>query len=118
MKSRSSGGHPAPISISATSSSNKIRLRAPCSYAQVRFRPYLSSPPTCYSVPVSGIRDSVREVTRMKKQGQPEPKLKWLDGTLRQFSFLTALRERSQVRRTCIDTLKLYREVAAELPQA
>jgi hypothetical protein len=54
----------------------------------------------------------------MKKQGQPEPKLKWLDGTLRQFTFLTVLRERNQVRRTCIDTLKLYREVAAELPQA
>jgi len=28
------------------------------------------------------------------------------------------LRERNQVRRTCLDTLKLYRDVAAEMPEA
>jgi len=67
---------------------------------------------------MSGIRDSVREATRMEKQAQPVSTHKWLEGTRRQFDFLTALRERNQVRRTCIDTLKLYREVAAEMPQA
>lgn len=54
----------------------------------------------------------------MEKQAQLVSTHKWLEGTLRQFDFLTALRERNEVRRTCIDTLKLYREVAAEMPQA
>jgi len=52
----------------------------------------------------------------MEKQGQPGSN--WLVDRLGQFNFLTALRERNHVRRTCIDTLNLYHEVAAERPQA
>jgi hypothetical protein len=41
----------------------------------------------------------------MEKQGQPGSN--WLVDRLGQFNFLTALRERNHVRRTCIDTLNL-----------
>jgi hypothetical protein len=54
----------------------------------------------------------------MGKQAQPASTHNWFDHALRQFDFLTFLRERNQVRRTCIDTLKLYRDVAAEMPEA
>lgn len=54
----------------------------------------------------------------MGKHAQPASMHNWLDHTLRQFDFLTFLRERNLVRRSCIDMLKLYREVAAEMPQA
>jgi hypothetical protein len=54
----------------------------------------------------------------MGKQAQPSSTHNWLDHVLRQFDFFTSLRERNHVRRTCIDTLKLYRAVAAEMPEA
>ena len=54
----------------------------------------------------------------MQKQALPSSAQNWLDDTLRQFDFFSALRERHHVRRTCLDALKLYREVATELPHA
>jgi hypothetical protein len=51
----------------------------------------------------------------MERQGQLASN--WLD-RLGQFNFLTALRERNHVRRTCLDTLNLHHEVATELPHA
>ena len=54
----------------------------------------------------------------MGKQAQTASTHNWFDHALRQFDFLTSLRERNHVRRTCIDTLKLYRDVAAEMPEA
>ena len=39
-----------------------------------------------------------------------------LEDTLRRFNFLAALRERKQVRRVCVDSLRLYREVEGEMP--
>jgi hypothetical protein len=40
-----------------------------------------------------------------------------LEDTLRRFNFLAALRERKQIRRVCVDSLKLYRQVELEMPQ-
>ena len=41
-----------------------------------------------------------------------------LEDTLRRFNFLAALRERKQIRRVCVDSLKLYRQVEVEMPQS
>ena len=41
-----------------------------------------------------------------------------LEDTLRRFNFLAALRERKHVRRVCLDSLKIYRQVEAEMPQS
>jgi hypothetical protein len=41
-----------------------------------------------------------------------------LEDTLRRFNFLAALRERKQVRRVCVDSLRLYRQVEVEVPQS
>lgn len=41
-----------------------------------------------------------------------------LEDTLRRFNFLAALRERKQIRRVCADSLRLYRQVALEMPQS
>src|ERR1700693_3401140 len=67
---------------------------------------------------MSWFRDSATEVANMGKQAQLGSTHNWLDHTLRQFDFLTSLRESSHVRRTCLDALKLYRDVAAEMPGA
>jgi hypothetical protein len=67
---------------------------------------------------MSRFRDSATEVTQMGKQAQTASTHNWFDHALRQFDFLTFLRERNQARRSCIDTLKLYRDVAAEMPHA
>ncbi len=39
-----------------------------------------------------------------------------LEDTLRRFNFLAALRERKQIRRVCVDSLRLYREIEGEMP--
>jgi hypothetical protein len=41
-----------------------------------------------------------------------------LEDTLRRFNFLAALRERKQIRRVCVNSLKLYRQVELEMPQS
>lgn len=41
-----------------------------------------------------------------------------LEDTLRRFNFLAALRERKQIRRVCVDSLRLYRQVEVEMPQS
>ena len=41
-----------------------------------------------------------------------------LEDTLRRFNFLAALRERKQIRRVCVDSLRLYRQIEAEMPKS
>ena len=41
-----------------------------------------------------------------------------LEDTLRRFNFLAALRERKQIRRVCVDALRLYREIESEMPRS
>ena len=41
-----------------------------------------------------------------------------LEDTLRRFNFLAALRERKQLRRVCLDSLRIYQQVEAEMPQS
>jgi hypothetical protein len=41
-----------------------------------------------------------------------------LEDTLRRFNFLAALRERKQIRRVCVDSLRLYRQVEVEMPRS
>jgi hypothetical protein len=42
----------------------------------------------------------------------------WLGDTLRRFDFITVLRERSQIRRICSESLEIYRRVEREMPGA
>jgi hypothetical protein len=42
----------------------------------------------------------------------------WLGDTLRPFNFVTVLRERHQIRRICLDSLKLYRRIEREMPES
>jgi hypothetical protein len=42
----------------------------------------------------------------------------WLQDSLRPFNFISAMRERRQIRRVCVNTLKHYRQAEAEMPQA
>jgi len=42
----------------------------------------------------------------------------WLDSTLRPLNFVAAMRERRRIRRFCDESLKLYRQVEAQMPQA
>jgi hypothetical protein len=48
----------------------------------------------------------------------PSSKEDQLEDTLRRFNFLAALRERQQIRRVCVDSLRLYRQVELEVPQS
>jgi hypothetical protein len=41
-----------------------------------------------------------------------------LEDTLRRFNSVAALQERKQIRRVCADLLRLYRQVALEMPQS
>jgi hypothetical protein len=41
-----------------------------------------------------------------------------LEDTLRRFNFLVALRERKQIRRVCVDSLRLYRQAEVEMPHS
>jgi hypothetical protein len=45
-------------------------------------------------------------------------KASWLEETLRPLNFVATMRERRQIRRFCDESLKLYRQVEAEMPQA
>jgi hypothetical protein len=48
----------------------------------------------------------------------PSSKEDQLEDTLRRFNFLAALRERKLIRRVCVDSLRLYRQVELEVPQS
>jgi hypothetical protein len=48
----------------------------------------------------------------------PSAKEDQLEDTLRRFNFLAALRERKQIRRVCVDSLRLYRQVEVEMPRS
>jgi hypothetical protein len=48
----------------------------------------------------------------------PSSKEDQLEDTLRRFNFLAALRERQQIRRVCVDSLRLYRQVEVEMPDS
>jgi len=41
-----------------------------------------------------------------------------LDDTLRRFNILAAMRVRNRVRRVCVESLKLYRQIELDLPQS
>jgi hypothetical protein len=45
-------------------------------------------------------------------------KSNWLEETLRPLNFVATMRERRQIRRFCDESLKLYRQVEAQLPQS
>jgi hypothetical protein len=45
-------------------------------------------------------------------------KSSWLEETLRPLNFIATMRERRQIRRFCDESLKLYRQVEAQMPQA
>jgi hypothetical protein len=45
-------------------------------------------------------------------------KSSWLEATLGPLNFVAAIRERRQIRRFCDESLKLYRQVEAQMPQA
>jgi hypothetical protein len=45
-------------------------------------------------------------------------KSSWLEDTLRPLNFVATMRERRQIRRFCDESLKLYRQVEAQMPQA
>jgi hypothetical protein len=45
-------------------------------------------------------------------------KTSWLEETLRPLNFVATMRERRQIRRFCDESLNLYRQVEAQMPQA
>jgi len=45
-------------------------------------------------------------------------KSSWLEDTLRPLNFVATMRERRQIRRFCDESLMLYRQVEAQMPQA
>jgi hypothetical protein len=45
-------------------------------------------------------------------------KSSWLEDALRQMNFVATMRERRQIRRFCDESLKLYRQVEAQMPEA
>jgi hypothetical protein len=45
-------------------------------------------------------------------------KSSWLEATLRPLNFVATMRERRQIRHFCDESLKLYRQVEAQMPQA
>src|SRR5258708_5615480 len=46
------------------------------------------------------------------------PKSSWLEDALRQLNFVATMRERRQIRLFCDESLKLYRQVEAQMPQS
>ena len=46
------------------------------------------------------------------------PKNSWLEDALRPLNFVATMRERRQIRLFCDESLKLYRQVEAQMPQA
>jgi hypothetical protein len=45
-------------------------------------------------------------------------KRSWLEDALRPLNFVATMRERRQIRRFCDESLKLYRQVEAQMPEA
>ena len=67
--------------------------------------------------------ESPMELTETKaadgsSKDEPSSREDQLEDTLRRFNFLAALRERKQLRRVCVDSLRLYRQVELEMPQS
>jgi hypothetical protein len=50
--------------------------------------------------------------------GGSAAKSSWLEDTLRPLNFVAAMRERRQIRRFCDESLLLYRQIEAQMPQA
>jgi len=50
--------------------------------------------------------------------GAGAAKSSWLEDTLRPLNFVATMRERRQIRRFCDESLMLYRQVEAQMPQA
>jgi hypothetical protein len=50
--------------------------------------------------------------------GGAAAKSSWLADTLGPLNFIAAIRERRQIRRFCDESLKLYRQVETQMPQA
>ena len=50
--------------------------------------------------------------------GESAARSSWLEDTLRPLNFVATMRERRQIRRFCEESLKLYRQVEAEVPAA
>jgi hypothetical protein len=50
--------------------------------------------------------------------GGSAAKSSWLEDTLRPLNFIATMRERRQIRRFCEESLKLYRQVEAQMPQS
>ena len=46
------------------------------------------------------------------------PKSSWLEDALRPLNFVATMRERHQIRLFCDESLKLYRQVEAQMPQS
>ena len=49
---------------------------------------------------------------------QGAAKSSWLENALGPLNFVTVMRERRQIRRFCNESLQLYRQVEAQMPQA
>jgi len=49
--------------------------------------------------------------------GAGAAKSSWLEDTLRPLNFVATMRERRQIRRFCDESLMLYRQVEAQMPQ-
>ncbi|HWS66610.1 MAG TPA: hypothetical protein VN325_27945 [Steroidobacteraceae bacterium] len=67
--------------------------------------------------------ESPMELTETKaadgsSKDEPSSREDQLEDTLRRFNFLAALRERQQIRRVCVDSLRIYRQVEVEMPQS
>lgn len=52
------------------------------------------------------------------EHGEDASKGSWLEATLRPLNFMATMRERRQIRQFCDESLKLYRQVEAQMPQA
>jgi hypothetical protein len=52
------------------------------------------------------------------RTGSDDDKSSWLNDTLRQFNFVAVMRERAQIKRTCTQSMRLYRAISAEMPEA
>ena len=50
--------------------------------------------------------------------GGSAAKSSWLEDTLRPLNFIATMRERRQIRRFCDESLNLYRQIEAQMPQA
>jgi hypothetical protein len=51
------------------------------------------------------------------ERGGDAVKSSWLENTLRPLNFVATMRERRRIRRFCEESLKLYRQVEAQMPR-